>query len=123
MSLEIRFRTCLVSWLNSNISLCVSLSLGTKNSLNENTLIFKADLFKRAISKELGVYTLALRKNIGLSLISNCIKDVLGNDIVTEEVESAIKEGYYYLAHVFIDKEEKMKVKNEESVGGWRGWR
>lgn len=59
---------------------------------------------------------------VGRALIQ-ALKDVLGNDIVTEEVESAIKEGYYYLAHVFIDKEEKMKVKNEESVGGWRGWR
>ena len=35
----------------------------------------------------------------------------------------AVTEGYFFLADVFIAKEEGMKKTKEETEGGWRGWR
>ena len=34
-----------------------------------------------------------------------------------------MREGYFFLAQIFIGKEEGMMMKNEETDGGWRGWR
>lgn len=59
---------------------------------------------------------------VGRALIQ-ALQDVLGKDIFTEEVEVAVREGFFYLAHIFIRKEEGMMVEKEEAVGGWRGWR
>ena len=56
-------------------------------------------------------------------MISDNLQNVLGKDIFTKEVESAVREGYFYLAHVFIRKEEEMMVGKEDAAGGWRGWR
>lgn len=39
-----------------------------------------------------------------------------------DEVKNAAAEGYF-LADIFIDKEESMKKEKESAVGGWRGWR
>ena len=40
-----------------------------------------------------------------------------------EEVKIAFTEGYFFLADIFIDKEETMKREKEKAAGGWRGWR
>ena len=51
------------------------------------------------------------------------IKDVLGKGVFNEDVKAAVAEGYFFLADIFIAKEEDMKKEKEKSEGGWRGWR
>ena len=38
-------------------------------------------------------------------------------------MKAAVTEGYFFLADIFIAKEEGMKKTKEETEGGWRGWR
>ena len=51
------------------------------------------------------------------------IQDVLGKDVFNEDVKSAVAEGYFFLADIFIAKEEEMMKEKEEAKGGWRGWK
>ena len=38
-------------------------------------------------------------------------------------MKTAVAEGYFFLADIFIAKEESMKKEKESAPGGWRGWR
>jgi len=51
------------------------------------------------------------------------LEDVLGKEVFNEDVKAAVAEGYFFLADIFIAKEENMKEEKEKSEGGWRGWR
>jgi len=59
---------------------------------------------------------------VGVTLLG-ALEDVLGKEIFNEEVKTAVAEGYFFLADIFIDKEEAMKKEKENTAGGWRGWR
>eukprot|EP00092_Neocalanus_flemingeri_P027961 GFUD01030357.1.p1 GENE.GFUD01030357.1~~GFUD01030357.1.p1 ORF type:complete len:398 (+),score=89.46 GFUD01030357.1:51-1244(+) len=59
---------------------------------------------------------------VGVTLLG-ALEDVLGKEVFNEEVKTAVAEGYFFLADIFIDKEENMKREKENAVGGWRGWR
>ena len=47
----------------------------------------------------------------------------MGKDVFNDEVKTAVAEGYFFLADIFIAKEESMKKEKESAPGGWRGWR
>lgn len=57
------------------------------------------------------------------AVLLQTLEDVLGKEVFNEEVKAAVAEGYFFLADIFISKEEEMKKTKEESDGGWRGWR
>jgi len=59
---------------------------------------------------------------VGVTLLG-ALEDVLGKEVFNEEVKTAVAEGYFFLADIFIDKEETMKKEKENAAGGWRGWR
>jgi len=59
---------------------------------------------------------------VGVSLLT-ALEEVLGKEVFNEEVKTAFTEGYFFLADVFINKEETMKREKENAAGGWRGWR
>jgi len=59
---------------------------------------------------------------VGRALLQ-ALEDVLGKEVFNDEVKAAVMEGYFFLAQIFIGKEEGMMKKNEETDGGWRGWR
>eukprot|EP00090_Calanus_glacialis_P005774 TRINITY_DN14477_c0_g1_i1.p1 TRINITY_DN14477_c0_g1~~TRINITY_DN14477_c0_g1_i1.p1 ORF type:complete len:411 (+),score=103.83 TRINITY_DN14477_c0_g1_i1:177-1235(+) len=59
---------------------------------------------------------------VGVTLLG-ALEDVLGKEVFNEEVKNAVAEGYFFLADIFIDKEESMKKEKENAAGGWRGWR
>jgi len=59
---------------------------------------------------------------VGVTLLG-ALEDVLGKETFNDEVKNAVAEGYFFLADIFIAKEEGMKKEKESAVGGWRGWR
>merc|ERR1740137_400415 len=44
---------------------------------------------------------------VGRTLLQ-ALEEVLGKDVFTKEVKAAVMEGYYFLSHIFIAKEEGM---------------
>jgi len=59
---------------------------------------------------------------VGVTLLG-ALEEVLGKEVFNEEVKAAVAEGYFFLADIFIAKEESMKQEKEAAPGGWRGWR
>jgi len=59
---------------------------------------------------------------VGVTLLG-ALEEVLGKDVFNDEVKTAVAEGYFFLADIFIAKEESMKKEKESTPGGWRGWR
>jgi len=59
---------------------------------------------------------------VGVTLLG-ALEEVLGKDVFNDEVKTAVAEGYFFLADIFIAKEESMKKEKESAPGGWRGWR
>eukprot|EP00092_Neocalanus_flemingeri_P016308 GFUD01017653.1.p1 GENE.GFUD01017653.1~~GFUD01017653.1.p1 ORF type:complete len:405 (+),score=125.37 GFUD01017653.1:113-1327(+) len=59
---------------------------------------------------------------VGRALLQ-ALEDVLGKVVFNDAVKSAVMEGYYFLAHIFIANEEGKMQENEDTEGGWRGWR
>ncbi|AKX57681.1 NO-inducible flavohemoprotein [Thiopseudomonas alkaliphila] len=59
---------------------------------------------------------------VGTCLL-RAIKEVLGEEIATEEVIEAWKIAYFALADILIKKEDGLYKSNEEAEGGWRGER
>ena len=43
---------------------------------------------------------------------------MLGNEVFNDDVKAAVAEAYFFLADIFIAKEEGMKQEKEESEGG-----
>jgi len=59
---------------------------------------------------------------VGVTLLG-ALEEVLGKEVFNEDIKSAVAEGYFFLADIFIAKEEGMKKDKENMAGGWRGWR
>lgn len=57
------------------------------------------------------------------SCLLRAIREVLGEEIATDEVISAWEHAYTALANILIQKEEDLYQKAEEAEGGWRGER
>lgn len=59
---------------------------------------------------------------VGTCLL-RAIREVLGEEVATDEVIEAWKQAYFALADLFIEKEEDLYHQAEIAEGGWRGER
>ena len=58
---------------------------------------------------------------VGEALLG-AIKAVLG-DTATEEILEAWGEAYWFLANILIAREDRIYAEQQETIGGWNGWR
>ena len=50
-------------------------------------------------------------------------QEVLGKEVFNDDVKGAVAEAYFFLADIFIAKEDAMVKDKELMEGGWRGFR
>ena len=56
-------------------------------------------------------------------VLLQALEEVLGKEVFNDEVKTAITEGYFFLADIFINMEKEKKAAKDEAEGGWSGWR
>lgn len=81
------------------------------------------DLVERVCNKHVSFGVESEHYPVVGTILLQALEDVLGKEIFNEDVKAAVAEAYFFLADIFIAKEEEMKKEKEEIEGGWRGWR
>ena len=81
------------------------------------------DLVELVIHKHASLQILPEQYAIVGTCLLRAIKEVLGEDIATDEVMAAWKQAYFDLADLLSQKEEDLYSQTELAEGGWRGER
>lgn len=81
-----------------------------------------APAVERIANKHVGLQILPEHYPHVAEALLGAIKAVLG-DAATDEILEAWGEAYWFLAHVLIAREERLYAVQQESEGGWNGWR
>lgn len=81
------------------------------------------DLVSQVVNKHVALQVLPEHYPIVGSCLLRAIREVLGEEIATDEVIDAWAAAYGQLADILIDTEEQMYSVTAEAPGGWRGAR
>lgn len=81
------------------------------------------DLVKTIIHKHASLQILPEHYAIVGTCLLRAIREVLGEEVATDEVISAWKNAYFDLAGLLSEKEENLYQQAEQAEGGWRGER
>lgn len=90
---------------------------------NIDTLENLGDLVRTIIHKHASLQILPEQYAIVGTCLLRAIKEVLGEEVATDEVISAWKHAYFSLANLLSEKEEELYEQAEMAEGGWRGER
>src|SRR5690554_4348612 len=90
---------------------------------NIDTLENSGDLVRTIIHKHASLQILPEQYAIVGTCLLRAIKEVLGEEVATDEVISAWKHAYFSLANLLSEKEEELYEQAEMAEGGWRGER
>ncbi|EQA97429.1 NO-inducible flavohemoprotein [Sphingobium baderi] len=81
-----------------------------------------APAVERIAQKHVGLQILPEHYPHVAQALLGAIKAVLG-DAATDEILAAWGEAYWFLANILIARENRIYTEQEETAGGWNGWR